>query len=52
MELSRREFLKFGRTGTGVLGLFKGAGSIGSKAAASGAIILNKRVIDCSTIWH
>jgi hypothetical protein len=42
MELSRREFLKFGGTGIGALVLLKGAGSIGSKAAASRAILLEK----------
>ncbi len=44
MELSRRDFLKFGGTGIGALVLLKGAGSVGSRSVASGAIPLTKRV--------
>ena len=50
MELSRRDFLKFGGTGIGALVLLKGAGSIGSKTAASGAIPLRKRIGETLTI--
>jgi len=50
MELSRREFLKFGGTGIGALVLLKGAGSMGSKAAASGAIPLKRSIKETTTI--
>ena len=40
MELSRREFLKFGGAGMGAFVLVKGLGSTSSQAVASGAIAL------------
>ncbi len=50
MELSRREFLKFGGAGMGALVLFKGTDSISSPAVASGAFPLRKRVGEKTTI--
>ncbi len=50
MELSRREFLKFGGGGMGALVLLKGAGSISSPGVASGAIPLKKRIGEKTTI--
>ncbi len=44
MELSRRDFLKFGGTGMGALVLLKGVGSISRQGVASGAIPLSKRI--------
>jgi len=44
MELSRREFLKFGGTGVGALLLFRGFGAKGSPGATAGAIPLRKRI--------
>jgi len=50
MELSRRDFLKFGGAGMGALVLFKGVNSIGSKGVAYGAIPLKKRIGEKATI--
>ncbi len=50
MELSRRDFLKFGGTGIGALVLFKGAGSIGNQDITTRAIPLNKRIGETLTI--
>ncbi len=50
MELSRRDFLKFGGAGMGALVLFKGVDSIGSKGVAYGAIPLKKRIGEKATI--
>ncbi len=50
MELSRRDFLKFGGTGIGALVLFKGAGFISSQGVASGAIPLKRSVKETTTI--
>jgi len=50
MELSRREFLKFGGAGMGALVLFKGVGSIGRQGVASGAVPLKKRIGEKTTI--
>jgi len=50
MELSRREFLKFGGTGIGALVLLKGVDSIGRDDAASGAIPLRKQRGEKATI--
>lgn len=50
MELSRRDFLKFGGTGIGALVLFKGAGSIGNQGITTRAIPLNKRIGETLTI--
>ena len=50
MELSRREFLKFGGTGIGALVLLKGAGSIGNQAIASRAIPLKRSIKETTTI--
>jgi formate dehydrogenase major subunit len=50
MELSRREFLKFGGAGVGALVLLRGVGSISSQAVASGAIPLKKRISETTTI--
>jgi len=50
MELSRREFLKFGGTGIGALVLIKEIGSVGSKGVASRAIPLKKRIGEKATI--
>ncbi len=44
MELSRREFLKFGGAGIGALLLLKGVSSLSSKNASAKAIPLKKRV--------
>ncbi len=50
MELSRREFLKFGGAGMGGLVLLKGFGFKSSQAAASGAIPLTKRIGETPSI--
>ena len=50
MELSRREFLKFGGTGIGAFVLLKGAGSISNQGVTSGAIPLKKRIGETTTI--
>ena len=50
MELSRREFLKFGGTGLGALVLVKGVGSASSTGVASRAIPLKKRIGEKATI--
>jgi formate dehydrogenase major subunit len=50
MELSRRDFLKFGGTGVGALLLFRGFGAKGSPGAAAGAIPLKKRIGEKYTI--
>lgn len=50
MELSRREFLKFGGTGIGALVLFKGAGSISSQGVTSRAIPLKRSIKETTTI--
>ena len=50
MELSRREFLKFGGAGMGGLVLLKGVGSIGSQGGAYGAIPLKKQIGETTTI--
>ena len=50
MELSRRDFLKFGGAGMGALVLFAGVDSIGSQGVAHGAIPLKKRIGEKVTI--
>ena len=50
MELSRREFLKFGGAGMGALVLLKGVGSRSSRGVASGAVPLSKRIGEKTTI--
>ena len=50
MELSRREFLKFGGTGVGALFLFRGIGSISSQGVAHRATSLKKRIGEKTTI--
>jgi len=50
MELSRREFLKFGGASIGALVLLRGAGSISSRGAASGAFTLQKRIGESPSI--
>ncbi|MFC2025163.1 twin-arginine translocation signal domain-containing protein [Chloroflexota bacterium] len=50
MELSRREFLKFGGAGVGALVLVSGAGSRSSQAVAPGAIPLRKKIGEKATI--
>lgn len=50
MDLSRREFLKFGGAGMGALVLFRGFGSISKPDVAVGAIPLSKRIGEKTTI--
>jgi formate dehydrogenase major subunit len=50
MDLSRREFLKFGGAGVGALVLFRGIGSISKQDVAVGAIPLSKRIGEKTTI--
>ncbi len=50
MELSRRDFLKFGGTGVGALLLFRGFSAKGSPGAAAGAIPLKKQIGEKTTI--
>jgi len=50
MELSRRDFLKFGGAGMGALVLLKGVDSIGGQGVAYGAIPLRKRIGEKATI--
>jgi formate dehydrogenase major subunit len=50
MDLSRRDFLKFGGTGIGALVLFKGAGFTSSQGVTVGAIPLKKRISETTTI--
>jgi len=50
MELSRRDFLKFGGTGVGALVLLRGVGSIGSQGAARGTIPLKRSIKETTTI--
>ena len=50
MELSRREFIKYGGGGIGALIFFKGMGSTGSPSVAYGALPLKKRIGEKTTI--
>jgi len=50
MELSRREFLKFGGVGMGGIVLFKGLGFKGKTGVAFGAFPLKKRIGEKTTI--
>jgi len=50
MELSRREFLKFGGAGIGALVLLRGAGSLSSRGVASGAFPLKRSIKESTTI--
>jgi len=50
MELSRRDFLKFGGAGMGALVLFKGMDSLGKGGVAHAAIPLKKRIGEKTTI--
>lgn len=50
MELSRREFLKFGGAGMGALVLFSGMDSLGKEGVAHAAVPLKKRIGEKVTI--
>ena len=50
MELSRREFLKFGGGGVGALVLLKGTGSINSRDSAVKSLPLKKQIGEKTTI--
>ncbi len=50
MELSRREFLKFGGTGLGAVVLVSGLGPAGGKGVAARTVPLKKRIGEKATI--
>ncbi|UCH43539.1 MAG: dehydrogenase [Dehalococcoidales bacterium] len=50
MELSRREFLKFGGGGMGALVLLKGTGSFGGRGSAAKSLPLKKQIGEKTTI--
>ncbi len=50
MDLSRRDFLKFGGAGMGALILLRGNGSISNRDVAAGKVPLKKRISESTTI--